>query len=315
MRQKPSSKPCPPSQGSRIPDPPRNDSNHSCDMRRKAPSTSTYGDYPNTTYGQTPMVPSSQLITCRAVSSVAYDGVQPGEVQPASSKQHVKEYRPGEHSREIPTFLCQQQHQDAIRAGLSKPYVSSRNKRNTTEEFSNKSQQGSSCSISKFPSMIKDNTSVVASHHNPSSHFVNVRSFTTIHSANVSAVPHAEQCPNATSQSTVKQSSEHVHDAKQHSEIDEKGSTFDQAPMAPSREFQPTMVTPPELGELRNSPNDRISGYEVTEMHTPNEQQTCCERRDHSTPILGPTSEREYSFTSQGATIGDASVSVTNRKA
>jgi len=309
-RQRPSSKPCPPRQSSRAAEATdRNDWKQSRDVGGKAPSVaSTFNDYPNTTYSQTPMAASAEIIlNSPRASSRPDNGVQPDEIRSGSSKRdlehldrvqsrcsrtsapfHDGRTTPRDHSHEIQQVLSQ--HQDGSLQGS----------RNTTETHSNVPQQGS-LNSARHASVSKHNGSM-PSYHDPSSHFANVRSFDTIVSTNVSATPHADQCPASTSKSSLnrpedvrggsswKQSSDVGGKAASASRIipDYPSSTFGQAPLVPSAEFQTTMVTPPLHAQHRDSPDNRTSGYE---MQTPVLQQTGSDRCacDHSTPMPSHT--------------------------
>ena len=289
------SKLCASSHGSRGHDARGADSNLSCDIGRKVVSaTTSYNDYPNTTYGQTPMVASRELM----VNSPHASGL--------ALKRSHQDSRTGnmvrEQSQEIHPVSFQQGHQYIKQTKGMSNITSLQDSRNTTEEFlSNAPQQGSALSAPRVPSPSHVHGSMV-SNHNPSSHYANVRSFTTI--ANVSATPHADQCPNITSQSSlnrvIPEDVQEGNGPKQSYEIDGKGPaasplipdypspTFGQTAMVPSAELQTSMVTPPLHGERGASSINRTSGHDITDMHTPLQRtgSNTCDCR-HDTPMPG----------------------------
>ena len=302
-RQKPPPKPpCPPSKGSRTrADIHRGESQGSRDSRGKvASTTSTYTDYPNI-YDQTPMVASAEIILNSPLAAPA---------KPCTSSRGSRDIE-----RTAPSASIYNDYFPNLAYGqTARPRSPSL--QGTFEEFSNVPQQGSSFSAVRAGEslMVKDNGSML-SQHGTSSHFDNVHSFTTIVSANVSATPHADQCPNTASGSTLNRVSDHA--SKQSREVDRErppaspvvpdypSPTAGTAPAVPSVQFQ----TPPLREQRKNFTNSNLSANETSEMHTPNLQRTGSEKCqcDHSTPLPDHLRQTEHSFSSRGATRGEGS--------
>jgi len=140
--------------------------------------------------------------------------------------------------------------------------------------------------------------SSMPSHHDPSSNFNNVRSFSPVIGAKAAETPHIQRCPDATSQSALRRITEDDRDGKS-------------LPSAPDNEdrfgsslIQTSMAIPAQLGQHPDSPKSATRVQEVTEMHTPPLRAAGSDacRCDQSTPMPGHEAEAEYSFTSQGAT-------------
>jgi len=160
--------------------------------------------------------------------------------------------------------------------------------------------------------------SSMPSHHDPSSHFNNVRSFSPVVGAKAAETAYAQRCPDVTSQTALQR------DSKSQQASPDVEDRFG------SSQIQTSMVTPPQLGQQPDSPKSAPRGHEVPEMqtppllgtgsgHTPPEEVTGSDlcRCNQSTPMPGhEAQEVEYSFTSQGATKDEFSglASLTRRQ-
>ena len=281
LQKPPSKPPCPPGKGSRT----RADVHESKESRnikgKTASAASIYSDRPNC---NNPTATSAELI----INSMPADiRVVPAEIRPKPTYSHppmpVKQHCPSQGSR------------------------------HTVEDFSTVPLQGSSFTGARAgASPVPKGEESVLSHHNPSSHFHNVRSFTAV----TNATPHDEQHPKSTNGSTLNRVAEHA--PKQCREIDRKrppdsplvpdypSPTSGMAPMVPSVQFQ----TPPLHEQRKISENGGLFGNETSEMHTPNLQRSIGSDScgcDHSTPVPRHYPEMEHSFSSKGATRGEDS--------
>jgi len=136
--------------------------------------------------------------------------------------------------------------------------------------------------------------SSMPSNHNASSHFNNVRSFSTIASAKVSETPHDEQCPNAASQSSAQRTPGGKGTPPASPVVPDYPS---QTPMA---QLDARMATPPLLGQ---SSRDLVTS--ATEMHTPAVRRSGSDRCDecsHSTPMPGHVPSTQRPVTPHGST-------------
>lgn len=273
------------------------------------------------------MVPSAEPVTTSEHMSKSADvGILQDEIQPISSPEqypedpakaqpgHEKISRPfrqshhqysrnttREHSQKIRQLSSQRGQHGSKQTSLSTPYTSSQGRRNVVERYSIVAQQGSSHSADRSTSPVIKYDGSVSSNHDSSSHFANVRSFNT----NVSENPRTDH-----SQSTLNRIPDDARGGNDPIQSREgpsaspvvpnySSSMMVQTSTMPAGEFQ----TPPLLRDRRNSPNDRASAHEMTEMHTPSLQRRTGSGEcvcDNSTPMPGHTPQTQQTFMSEG---------------
>ena len=209
------------------------------------------------------------------------------------------------YSKQGKQVSSRRRHEDSKQPGDWSKHDSLQGSRYTAAEYSHMPQYGSSSSAPRHPSPIKDDGSVF-SRHGPSSHFANVRSFssnTDDDAAKMSATARADQCTNSTSQNNdPKQACDIAMTGPSISKIvpDYPNPAYGHTPLVPSAQFDTcSMATPPLHVPDPHSSYSPTSGHQVTKMHTPPLQRTGSDQRgrDHSTPVPGHALQAQQTFT------------------